>query len=1292
MAVDVGVMLPLRIETRFDPGRLRLRIVPDEPWFVRHDPKYGEGEVTALTHYLDIVAVAASPAVAQQAWGELVAHVGGPRAVFLMRTAVVTDASGHQVVRPIDPSELQEEPALPVIVGFPAKLHVWLARAGGEPELFHTLGIDHARLLADFPDPDAGDRRWWEDWDEAVAVGMAADVELTGDPGDIDVLYVTGFGDKHPKEVFALHRDAGVLGLLAPGTPTNAVGGAPAASLAQDPQTWWDILQGPESEPDRLVSLVFTGDPGGLGPLPGPDEPRHLWGSAMVSALWPALWGFAGNEVWGVVPGTADAAEWATRTLLPEGPYPTVRVGSQPYGVLPATVTRDWVAAKNDPEFEAPLLARLTELRRVWAGGAEGRGTVVDATTKQLLDLLSDVPTSPLYRHRRAWPLELWWLVLLLTGFGTQWQDVDQRWREQYKLLAGLGLDPVRRYGARAASRRVDLPLVVPLELPAGSSVGALLNRLVELARESPGIFTHTRMVELEGLQLRASSLLVRLAIRSLQVVLGDVGREKQGEVPPGPEPLLRVDTNPGRLEAWIAAIDREDLARKTPATLAFRRVVDGLRELADVPEARLEDLLRATLDTATHRIDPWLVGPPARRLRDLLDAGEAELRLGAHGWVDHPAPGTPGPTPAGLVHAPSPAQAITATVLRDRAVNDPDASRWDIDLTSATVRTADRIAEQVRTGAHLAEALGREVERVVGARADVERLRRDFPARTEHAGRRVCDGQKVLAALPATLGLDAARLAALVPLREALDTYADLLVAEAVYHVTEGRADVAGAVMDAAAGLSRPPHLGLLHTPRQGRTVTSSVVVVLDAVAEPSLPAGDLERAEVPPAALADASTAAFLVDQLGGPASWTWTVESLDTAGATVTVTLDDLGLAPAGCLALARTDLERLVLAAGAADLLVAGDRAQLTDDAGSDRYERAARLVAVIGKAPAGPDAVTEQADAVIDAGPVDGDVHRRYVLVHTVATALDGQLGAQLAMTAPDGGLGTADPAVLTRLVTAARSWGIAPDPPPEVTAGTVDPIEAATRLLVATAARARALLAARLAAAPAQSPAADLSRDDLVAALVTLASSTGQLAVTSRLKHSELPSLAPANPTLDADWLPVIAAVREPLARVEVHQLAVGTPAAAGAALVPFTTKPDDPWQTAAGDTRRLVVAYAAGDLDLGSLPGTATVAVATVDRWSEVVPDEEQTTAAAFGFDAPGSRAPQAILLAVPPDLDQGFGDEKTVVRVVADCRELGHARMARPADLPVDARGLLPSVLLPANGRTAVSLEARI
>jgi hypothetical protein len=782
-------------------------------------------------------------------------------------------------------------------------------------------------------------------------------------------------------------------------------------------------------------------------------------------------------------------------------------------------------------------------------------------------------------------------------------------------------------------------------------------------------------------------SLLLRLAVRSLQVALADVARELADDPPPRPEPVARPERRPGRLESWLSRLGADDLLADTPATRALRRVADGLTVLGELAEDRLERLLRATLDTAIYRIDPWVVALPARRLHDLLTEGRAGLRLGAYGWVDAPRPGQPGPTAAGLIHAPSPAQALAATVLRDRAVEDPEAARWRMDLTSRTVRDADRLAEHVRIGAHLAEALGREVERVVGDLATILRLRRDFPVRIEHAGRRTCDGLAILAAPPPSLGLPAPVLAELDRLRAAVDAYGDLLVTEAIHHLTQGRAEAAGAAMDAAAGLARPPRLSLLATPREGRALATGVVVLLPAVAAPPPPADDLERAELSPAALADAAAATFLAEQMGAADTWTWTVADATAPTTSATVTLADLGLSPADALALPLADLERLVAETGAIMLgLDPGAVAvQRAPDDGGARYERAARLVGLLGRTPAAAGAVSEQPDAAVPGTEIDPELGARYARVRGTAELIVALLDAELARTTADHQIGTADGSVLGRLVGAARRWGIAPDPPPPP-AGVAPPPDR----LVITARRARELLAARL-AAPDDS---GLSRANLLSALAVLVSPTGQLAVLSRLRAGELPSLTRAGAAgavdLDATWLPVTAAVRGPLARIEVHQLSASTAAGSGPALAAWSNKPDDPWQQSPTDNRRLVIAYAAAPLDLDPtvLPPGEEVAAALIDRFTEFVPAQEQTTAAVFGFDAPAARAPQAILLAVPPDLDVPL-DPDTLLEIVAEARELAHARMARPADFDEAVRGLLPAVLLPAAGRTAVRLD---
>lgn len=1297
----VGVMLPVRLETRFRNDRLLLRVVPDSVWFARHDARASQGELDALSRYLHAVAADGSEPATSQAWHELVSQVGGARAAFLLRAWVEPGPNGQPMVRIPQGDELREEPQLPRIEGFPEKLQVWLARGGGAPVTALTLTVDRARLLADFPDPDVpGDRRWWESWDEALAVGLAGEVPLDGDGGDLDAVYVTGLGDGDPSALFRSHRDEGRLGTIPPGTATNSVDGRAASPLGDDPKTWWEVVQLPANESDRAVSASLTGDPDLLGNLPGPSEPHQSLSSTLVSALWPALWGFAGSDVWAVPDGTYSAGAWAPHALFPEGPFPTLRIGTQPYGLLPASSLAGWVATPKDPAVEAAMQKAMIELRAAYVAAAEKRGTVVGASTEKLLDLIAQVPTSSVFRHRQAWPLELWWLVLVLLGFGVPWKDIDQAWSRRHSLSDVLGLHPARRYGTASAPRRVTIPLVVPEKLPDGTTVGDVIRELVRLAFEGPRLFARTKVIEREFLHFQPDSLLLRLVIRSLQVAIGDVGRMllQQPEPPPRPEPIARGANEPGNLERWIESTPSGALHDGTAEADRYRRVADALLALANLEDVeRLERLLRATLDTASYRIDPWLVGIPARRLQDLVDRKAATFRLGAYGWVDAPRPGKAGPTEAGLLHAPSPGQALTATVLRDRAVNDPAGNRWDLDLTSRTVRDADRIAEHVRVGAHLAEALGREVERVVADRGDIARLRRDFPVRTEHKGRRTCDGQAVLAADPSALALDASRLGELDRLRKAMESYGDLLVAEAVHHVTEGRAEVAGAVMDAAAGLSRPPHLGLLRTPREGRAVSTSVVLALPAMDAPPLPTDPLERAESSPAALADAAAESFVSAHAGDSSSWTFEVAGLgadgEPAGPSVTLGLDGLRLRPADALSLTRTDLERLAAEEGARLLGTPGAACAVVGGEGLDRYERAARLVALLGRNPAGPDSSTEQADASAHQGPVNADLLARYTSVRTTAITLVEQLGAQVALT-DGGGLGGADADLLTRLVMAARKWGVAPDPFQDPAWAGLNPAEVDDRRLVATAKRALELMETRVTASPdttslgpgEPSPAAALSRGDLVDALTTLVSPTGQVAITSRLSRADLPTLQ-RDVILTTDWLSTVAAVRESLARVEVHQLATGV--SGGLSLTPWTNKPGDPWQLTP-DARRMVVVYAAPALDLAALPGSSPVAVAAVDRFVEVIPSQEQTTGAAFGFNAPAARPPQSILLAVPPDLEKPM-DDQTILDIVTDTRLLARARMARPGDLEPDLHGMLPAALLPAAGPNAVRLDNR-
>ena len=97
-------------------------------------------------------------------------------------------------------------------------------------------------------------------------------------PDDIDVLYVTGLSQEAPEGLFRAHRDAGLLAVLAPGTPTNTVDGEPSADLGGDAEYWRQMVLKPAAgEPgSEQVSLALNGRVDALGPLPGGATARGI--------------------------------------------------------------------------------------------------------------------------------------------------------------------------------------------------------------------------------------------------------------------------------------------------------------------------------------------------------------------------------------------------------------------------------------------------------------------------------------------------------------------------------------------------------------------------------------------------------------------------------------------------------------------------------------------------------------------------------------------------------------------------------------------------------------------------------------------------------------------------------------------------------------------------------------------------------------------------------------------------------------------------------------------------------
>ena len=933
---EAAVLLPVRLETRFDEPegftgtRLRVLVVPDVCWYDRHQPA-SQAELDLLA---EAVAAAGGPLVtgapstpeAAAAFDALAAKVGPGRALWLARTS---------------PAEAGRERAQPTrIHGLPERLELYAAvgEGPGAPTpvfLGTTMTATTKELLVTPADVDGA---WWPRWSSLETAGLTFTVDLGEPPGqiapaDITALYVVGLGEADTADTLRAHLDAGQLGVLHAGLPTNTIAGTPTADLGADPAAWRALGERDTFGEEDLLARSLTGDPASLGPLVGssPDSIGDHAARVIIPALWPALRGHAATEIWGTGARLVAGAEsqWASENLRPDGPLPLLRIGDQPYGVWPVSDWERWEpdddgepAEGGDPDV--PMAVRMRDLAAERA--RTGLGTVVGADAAKLWDLLAQTPD--LRRVRGPARPEVLDAAEVLRR--------QPRGRGGGRVAAAGGVGRRRRRAPRRRACHRRRPAAPPHERdPPG-------DRLRAVGRTDVPAEAGHRGRTGAGVAAEGAEPLARCGARLVhgplparrpgrQPVGADVqplGRAVAGEPPLAPsrrvgprrsaagsahgEPRLqrRRGARPRRLRRHPGRGERPG-GQRVPALPPGRRPHAPARP-GGRPRSRSSASSTASFAACSTPRRTGSILADRRRLPAPRQRGRPPprraLRLGRRAR----------PRRAGTRHgdrvllAPSDAQARTAVVLRDKSHFDSNDLRH-LDLTSASVRDASRLADDVRAGAHPAEALGREVERVVGERLKVDELRAAFPVRTEHEGRRTCDGIAVLAAATAdppdpklaAAGLDDSDVGRVASVATTVDAYADLLVADAAQHALAGRAEAAAHALDAAAGLALPPPLDVLATPRSGRSIRTTVLAALPAAPEA---AADEES----PVAIATPALAAWLATATGAPSgpAWTWQVSD---GGAETEVTLADLGLVQADAVAVTPEALAALAAAA-------------------------------------------------------------------------------------------------------------------------------------------------------------------------------------------------------------------------------------------------------------------------------------------------------------------------------------------------------------------------------------------
>lgn len=353
----------------------------------------------------------------------------------------------------------------------------------GESVAFTVVGNPIPSPLIVGPDPSAPDSeqlrpdekgdliipddlKWMVDFDRAVQVGMGFRVNLTIDQArrGFDRLLVLGVrlsadeqGGKELVETLFEHHHYSRTGisLLPQGTPTNNTEQAGAGfSYAEDADATFeqylksDVHYTPEADPMLRRDGQWLADYLGLDPaviqrIRGSGGTDQLEARAMNTALWNGTLGYMMDTMMAPLFSPDDIR--FTRTFFinfvsGRGALPALRIGAQPYGVLPTSVfsRMRWLRGRGTDAggvlsthgvvaggtYLTRLYAVLRRMDQHWSEMAQTVARVADPSSAQadphqtLLDILGLHPASVEYHQRYAESIDHLYNLTNLYGAG----------------------------------------------------------------------------------------------------------------------------------------------------------------------------------------------------------------------------------------------------------------------------------------------------------------------------------------------------------------------------------------------------------------------------------------------------------------------------------------------------------------------------------------------------------------------------------------------------------------------------------------------------------------------------------------------------------------------------------------------------------------------------------------------------------------------------------------------------------------------------------------------------------
>ncbi|MBZ5636672.1 MAG: hypothetical protein LAO55_26400 [Acidobacteriia bacterium] len=663
-------------------------------------------------------------------------------------TAPATKASVHLstafVIFPSDPpTQLQSWSQAPQVRQFPDRFVVLgysetqqiLEALGGPVTLPLYVGPDpsvDAKLHPeDVIHPDGADLfvpdqlKWMTDFDQAVAAGMGLKIDLTAEQAasGFHRLLVIGLQlstpeDQGPAALQELlehhHSSRSGLSILPQGIPAhNSRGEGAGFAQGDDSDVSFDDRKNnplftPVSDPalkkDGQWLAEFLGiDPAFVGSLHGSDGVDQLQTRAMQTALWPATLGYWMNTLFTPSAGKAsifsDATIAETRAYFTQfvsgrGALPAIRIGGQPYGILPVAAfsriqwfqqTPNIRGLGAEQRFLGNLYKILRQIDGDWAAMSQNAAYVGNSGDAHqiLLNILALHPSSVEYFSRTAESAAQLYNMLSFWALAPEWWQAILNLQLQAQAIAllqklgysGPGLPDLLNHFFLKDSPPIttvidDRPLseTNPIREYTDDHRN-YIQWLIDTASTSQSDL----LAENGFTDNKSPQALLYLYLRhALSLGYYDASynyHSSAGFV--SADALLAMRTEPAFIhvadapasESRFAALYKTEIRITGSPTV---QVVDFIREriglatetasladqlaalnkLATASTAQLERLFAEHIDLCSYRYDAWLLGLVNQRLASQRAGADGQngkkgLYLGAYAWVEDLFPST---------------------------------------------------------------------------------------------------------------------------------------------------------------------------------------------------------------------------------------------------------------------------------------------------------------------------------------------------------------------------------------------------------------------------------------------------------------------------------------------------------------------------------------------------------------------------------------------------------------------------------------------------------------------------